>query len=727
MRIIQSTRKLAIFYTLKQNLKPLLLLTLCWYSSGAKASSFNKTIEEGQLPPSFVSISEKLPSGKFKHRMGGVLIYPGVILTSTHHMDHLKETFPEYQIKEKNLYVSISTGSKKAVASKVLYIYRHGIFQTQDSPTNDLSKDVTLVFFSTTSETEQINPVPIVTARERDLFMKQTSPPLLRAVGAYSYDPKELKSLKNLLDPHKLSWGEYYKASKKHLKLSLCPKSTKTFIGKAHMRMSPSESSFLSQTILARPGQSYLSEEAETKLSAYSEIMRWNQRSCGMPFCASPYSDYSKNQDTIKYFCSDHFGYPLLWKTPAGEYKIVSLASSTNFDGIFPLDLHTFPEIIGPDIAQYVPWTKEIISRFLKVTKDDYIKNQPPVDDFFKSTLLETMTKALKKSPLHPEFIVNIKAHLSSERSFSCKGTFISKGVILTAAHCLDFSHARKIWGDKIDKEPKIKVFFRKKSKILELNATQISTYRKPRKLRTEYIYGKNGEVLVKEFGEQGTDMALIFFETPDDFPNIKPADLATRKDWKLFLTDPKGSAMWGITTHGLSAEQLKIEDGFHFRMIPLDHYSLGRYWYQRIMKEIHPERLHSFIIPRYEKITGLKFDTQKIIQKFQSPHYHKFKFSLNLCMKKKSICTEINLSEGFLERSHYTCGGASGSPILIRNSAHEAWKAVGVLNSSANLGGANVNGCGFAAESTNITLQHYQDWIHKTIKEHRKSTSTPP
>ena len=740
--IYLNTDNFKIFRSLSVFIKTsfLLLLIISCFPFSTKASpykeattAFNQNIEKGKLPSSFASISEKLPSGKFKHLMGGVLIYPGVILTSTHHIDHLKETFPNYKIKEKNLYVILTINSNKNIIAKVMFVHKHGKFGTEESlPINSLLKDVALVFFATTSETNQIIPAPVITARERDLFMKQHAPPLLKAVGSYSYEPKELNSLKEVLDPHKLTLEEFYEASEKDLKLSLCPESTKTFIGEAQMRMSPAESSFLSETILARPGKSYLSKETEQRLSAYSRIIRQNQTSCGMPFCASPYSSPSEKQRTIQYFCSDHFGYPLLWKTPRGDYKIIGLTSSTKHRGILPLDLHTLPEVISPDIAQFIPWIKDKIIWYLdilsKVTKGKYNKTVPPVDDFFENTLIDTMISSAAKDShsQYPESIVDLNIALGPDFTGGCKGILISEGVILTAAHCVDFSFFKKALEGKTHARPTIQILFQKKSNLISVKTNKVSLYDRFKK-DIKKINHDSGATTIQTPYNNSADIALIFFQNPDDFPNIKPTGLATRKGWKLFLTDPEGSAMSGITRHGLSSYKLGLKNKLNFRVVSLDHYSLGRYWYQRILQEIHPERLRSFVIPRYEKITGLKFDAKKITQNFHSPHYHESRYSLSSCIKKKSICTTMKLNAGYLERSHYTCGGESGSPILIKNSHSGAWKVVGVLNSSASLGEAKVNGCGFAANSTNITLKHYQDWIHTTIKEHRKSTTSNP
>ena len=707
-----------------------IFLALLALSSFAAAASVNssESIDQGRLPMSFVSIAEKLPSGEFKHRVGGVLVFPGAVLTSTYFADHLR-AFDGYKIDGEQMYAIFPNEGGKFLSAKIVRTISHYQDGDPEYYGDLMDRSVSLFLFQDHPDTRKLPTIPFMNEEDRIQFHSENPMDSLWAVGAVDYDAAEIEALKKTVDASVLR--DLDDSYSRNLENFLCPKSTVTGIGPARMDLTPTEARFLSTTIKSRPGKAgekYIKEVSDFRSFVERLTHIGHQgRSLIVP-------RQVEGAKSLKYFCHEHFGYPILWKNKDSKFKVFSLAAVSVSKGSVAAELHTAtPMLYGIETLRYLPWMKKKVRESTKtyLETNEEIR-QRLLAQSFHNYLEEPVRKAWVGESFHPEFFVNVSQKtphpvIGYQVNF-CSGTLIAEGVVLTAGQCLEQMYHSCATGAPPSRGTGFEVHFRKDSKQYQVRASGLALYNFDPNHRSEGLDFKNS-----------LSMGLVFFEKPDDLPDVTPVDIASKEDWDLFRSVPEGASMLGSSNHGAWSAFTQKSPALvgsstatlFMRAVSLEHQSSAQAYYHGLIRTIDPARFKSVVLPRYQELTGTPFDEAEILQHLgpSSEGLSNLGERLTDCLKNEDkICTQIHPSEGYVASQQYLCDGAFGSPVLIRNSPQDPWKIVGLtlFDYIFSSGSTVVDRCMNQGHVWNLSVSERRQWIQDQIQRYHRGEYIP-
>ena len=679
-------------------------------------SLLNEDALSGALPESFVSVGKLSKRGKFQHLVGGFLIHPGVILTSWHFaLDYLehsrgldRKTFSE------DLYVAFSLeGSSNKTLFKVMEVMHQSYVS---SLRTDKYEALVMLLFQPSDLVSHVDPIKLATT-EDIAYLKEAIGSEMWSVGIRGY-----------------------RRGKKHPKK--CPYKSHTRLGRVEFAFTPEEYELMHMAMMAFPGRldSVFADEEYSGFTFFSiPASPWvthHQFDCRRKgFCVEtrPTSLTARFADSsyLQYSCNEHIGYPLLWRSPSGDLKALSLTISTltsSFYSFYSNQSQAYDDNQGwwtdypfkttqYDLIHAHEWIRFTLKYHDSSADLKIDGTTPPLD-----TYIDTIRASRDK---HPEFFVSlttVRKHLSNHDVQVCRGTLIHKKVMITAAHCvLDLMF--------MDDAPyRVIVRAGQKDHILEIQSAIFHpTYKAIfKKYIDAYVPGEN-KIMLEEAPETmsaAVDLALLILEDSAVLESIDP----------IGLPDPASSALsenaeWITSTsfRGYFLQDVlarppnlfrpyrwakgKVIQGFkgfvHDRMEFLDGLSSVR---------------RSEIFARAESLTQEKVVRDKIRGKLldlvreRSEGYMLLSFGMSKgCSQSTSgFCLISQATHNRLERQTLVCKGGSGGPVIAEKQGRAFIYGVQVTVLTYHY--LSSGGCSkiLTAES----VLHELDWIRAVISE---------
>ena len=697
---------------------------------GGEARSF-ELLGSSLITQSLPSISEKLPDGSLKHRVGGVLIYPGVVLSTFYHQDYMAKKLDHYRVSEEDLFLvfSLDGGTQEKIKIDSIVFHPGASLEARG---NNGYNEIALIFFTPTLSLRGVKPFALMNEEESDAFFKQEKLSELWAIGARSYLDSELEQYKKRVNPY-MKWPDFFRAAESSPASFLCPKGTESGLGIVDLKMSAHESDYLYNIAATDPDLlAKLSVNLEAASQEPVSVMAKMSEAFGCsPFlCARSRDPYKPRAimslDSLRYFCSDHFGYPLLWLEDPLEPKIVGLSSSIRFNGILSVDLFFDPQIMATDTLRFAPWIKRQIRAYKK--SQGHRADERSLKKVFGDELEASMSDVFSKSQSESEHVVRLIYNYDTEQ-FRCMGTLIDQGVVLTAGHCLDRARHRTEVSDAEEEEGDLYVIFKKGDKKIKIKSYRNIMHFQPPGIR-KYFSKESYSGSIDPFSDF-TDLGLVFFEPSAEVQGIKPVALASGEDGVFldYAFHTPHALLRGFTDHGISGPD---DEEAHFRSVSLHNISSSMGWFLRGWAEMGVKRFLNVIIPHFEAVVG-EFDQGKITEGFLvGKEHHEISPALSWCLRNnKNVCTTMDSRESSVAKAHYMCPGGSGSGVFMKkiprakdvNIEEIPWKLVGV-NSYAfyALGGtftqgSRVDGCSPYGVAMNVAHKSIRSWITSHMK----------
>ena len=356
-------------------------------SSSADSSALEEVLEKpyspGSLPENLVSVGILTgPKNTFKHLVGGFLIHPGVVLTSSfkhsalHNLQEYFEQFislnPEH-LKEK-LYILFRGNHKVPQSEFLTKINDIVLYPTKRSRAKYNS--FALLFFETSPKLSRIKPLPLATTKDLKSF-EEARGDHMWTVGIRGYTGEV---------PYIQESGKVG-CPLKHAQL-----------GKMVFSKTPTDYHWISNIIHVFPGRIQpllinalyqkakpigdsnteteavdldkgLTSEPFQEMLDYMFTEVFCHRSDS--FCTEPLPlDHANN---LQFQCPEHMGYPILWRSPSKEWKALGMSWVTAYPFVEPSPEQP-PETIAPklmisahfDLIYAHSWIRSTIRKYAK-------------------------------------------------------------------------------------------------------------------------------------------------------------------------------------------------------------------------------------------------------------------------------------------------------------------------------------------------------------------------
>ncbi|MCY4380466.1 MAG: trypsin-like serine protease [Proteobacteria bacterium] len=589
-------------------MKLVIALVVVLISLGTQHHPFTLQVEQAlkakYLPNNFVTIFEKTDDGEYLEIGLGALIYQGAVLAhSLAKHDDEKYDDRDYEVyysnkkfkplPTENIYVGFRINPKDLEYKKVkvdlirmsernnAYYYNYSIF-----------------YFEPTPEIAHITPIPMINSGDFDSFADFIGKDFL-TVGYQKYSCEKRPQCPS--DSTKIE---------EMATVSLCSEAVKKqgtpYLTKRKMLFTPKEAEFMTLLIKKFPGKlaKFIQDAEETKpedltypvfAPTSSGPLRDTSRKfyelnhC-FPFCLSPHNTTAVSQE--KPFCqeSKNIGYPIIWQTKTGEYKMmgmgltkVAFRATSNFT-LENNDYH----MIGFDILKFLPWIQSDVKNYREFAgKTEYpLVSEHPYYKKYNQKKIDS--------------IVSVDTRPSGS---SGGGVYLGAGVVLTSAHIVDDAA-----NDQKNKKLEVS-FFPNNERI---------------------IYTVNNITIHPEYNEyKENDIALVFFDEPDDFPDIQPAEII---DANTSLTDliNNGSQIYKVAYRGFNEKRFFLQDyeipysQIHplYWLLPATYIpnmsqALTDYYEDELV--ISSPRLENVLLPHVQSITGIKHEKKTVVSKLVS------------------------------------------------------------------------------------------------------------
>ena len=720
------------------------------------AKELSKDVINNHLPENFVSVGMKLPRGSYRHLVGGFLIHPGVVLSSWHYaheyyfdggatpplFDSKSSLHSSFQEAHQNqgLYVVFEKRKDeetKPIAFRVRKVIEHpSNYGITINGVRKKHQTIVLLFFEPTEEIFHIKPLPLVTSEDMKNLDEVTGQDLL-GVGVVGYENSKPPDY-----PHPLKWDLRQKNRRSfdgsqlpeivERKKSKCPPKSYTKLARMSFSKTPEEYHWMHSLIKAFPGRlrPLIHYKNMSKIMVEGETVQdWvdyqvSHRNCSETqnlFCTEPPPDPLQKND-LQFQCTEHNGYPVLWKTPSGTEKVLGVTAMTPFHLMtrtHDADNTNEDELIWssgpPRSAHYAlilahPWIKHTIrsygaqnpSRF--TIREDILSTW---DDFSERSLEKAKSQ-------HQDFIVSLpkKDQNTGEYRRGCVGAVIRLGVVLTAAHC--------VYSARHGSLRTLGVAFRKKDKEYIVPAQKIEML--PSYLKTL----KNKEDLNSDESGWVHDLALVFYEHNKDLPSISLPSLELNKiQYERKISQVVAGKTVLVSPSQIPNREYLLEKPKLFR-----YYNWHRLQAAHNISGIIDEKTQRFfptkkkkkeIISEVENLSKESINEQEIPVRLKKiwndPDGNDH---IRACEMEGWLCAWVPQDAHLLEKASVSCAGNSGSPLLWKDK-NDQFAVLGVHAASSTQDGPyGLEDC----EPLRVfsSLSFNRNWIMDTLAKEKGS-----
>ena len=679
-------------------------------------SLLNEDALSGALPESFVSVGKLSKRGKFQHLVGGFLIHPGVILTSWYFaLDYLEHSRGlDRKIFSEDLYVAFSLeGSSKKTLFKVMEVVHQPNASLGES---DDHAALVMLLFQPSDLVSHVDPIKLATT-EDIAYLREAIGSEMWSVGIRGY-----------------------RRVKKYPRR--CPYKSHTRLGRVEFAFTPEEYELMHIAMMAFPGRlhSVFADEEYSGFTffsmPYSPWVTHHQFDCRRKgFCVetrpTSLTERAADSSYLQYSCNEHMGYPLLWRSPSGKLKALSLTISTLTSSFYSFYSHPYKvhqeypgwwtdypfKTTQYDLIHAHEWIKFTLKYHDSSSGFKVDGTTPPLDNYIDKT------RALPDK--HPEFLVSLTIADKNVSDYDvqlCRGALIHKKVVITAAHCV-----REVMF--MDDNPyRVIVRSGQKDHVLEFEkAIFHPTYEAVFKKQIDaYVPGEN-EIMIEEDPKTMSvevDLALLILKDSAVLESIDPiglpgpefSALSENAEW-ITPTSFRGNFLQDVLTRPPHLfrpyrwAKGKVIQGFkgfvHDRMEFLDGLSSVR---------------RSEIFARAESLTKEKVVRDKIMEKLadlvreRSEEYMLLSFGMSKdCSQSTSkFCLISQASHNRLERQTLACVGGSGGPVIIEKQGREF--IYGVQSTVLTYHYLSSGGC--SKINSVASVVHELDWIRSVISE---------
>ena len=489
-------------------------------------------LKSRHLPESFVSVFVKNSDGTSSHLVGGFLVHPGVVLTTwgrdwqanSYGINQQGQMFPRQPsnkvytndelgivfYKKSNHY---NKSSFDQLHYSVSHIISHPNYRHYDQ--EEFFQTATLLFFTPDQRIAHIKPLPLATSNDLEYYDDLVDQQLW-AVGV-----EETKSS----DFNGLMFGDHRNPQ--------CHDRAYSQLGKIDFAMTPREYNLLWNIIDRR-------QRKTTGEFQRNSISLWRCISSDKPdfFCAEAIASHSPRTG-LSYQCPRHIGYPVLWQTTAGYFKVLGLTSSSPF---FSKSYQSIPEEVKvkegmyeqmlPDPPRSLQYNLIYLHSWLKSSLESYFSTHNQADFAFElnSPVLASLDNSITQpqdNVKHYEFIAKLGTALNNNGDLltNCMGTMIQPGVILTAAHCL-IDH---LVAGSPDNPNQYAAFIKQQQEYL----VKIDTIKIHPEYNSVFLSHQTHSTSPVDIAllPLQTDIALLFYEDHHELPQINPLPINTHPD----------------------------------------------------------------------------------------------------------------------------------------------------------------------------------------------------
>ena len=693
-------------------------------------------VKGGALPESYVSIAVKLPDGSFHHLMGGFLLHPGVVLTTLStaiYRYHVHQLGLDENFVQGEFYVIFSLPGKRGKVEQVPIPVKEAVSNIPLGGRSLFGRDPSLsvLFFETTDKIKHIKPIPLANTGDLEDVYKASGDDLW-VVGVKGYE------------------GEFPLKNKKGH--NICPDPTYTKVGAVNLSATPEEYMLVNQMISLDPGAAtpFLTENLVTKgsdgnltftppASDPTPEQRKNirehhiSRSCNSDIlCTEPSSPFKASLD-IQFQCAEHVGYPALWRSPSGIWKILGSTITTHY--LWSPDLEENP---GKSFKDFFKWydTKALTPDFFKTSKHydlvfshstlihalNYYNASNKDPNFnFDEEIISSWDLSLENALIfnkHFNFMVNISAkitHKDEDKSAYltlCRGSVISDGVILTTANCL-LSDASVIL-NRVKEEERKNFTVETVALFRDEEDTQKVVEIPPQFTYVHEQYQK--AIKNKDTSAPLPDLGLFFYDpSQEDLPSIPSIALPSHE-----ISDKK--PLYSLSSHAL--------DGMNESRVWPHVYRNYRWIEHRLQVSARDEikrkmqyffnsgkRQEKKVSEWLENITGKKadiWDLRKQLVEKPNPYLE----LIDECAESPVyVCTTINEEKlNRVERMRGVCEGDMGAPLMQEDKNKNVY-LVGVVTGLRDRTFAKP--C--SSEAVSIKTAPFVNWIIDSVKNIRK------